>query len=275
MPRQLVGRHVTHDRIAVQRLCKTAGQRLPGGRAPFAMPRPFTGGAAVWPRPQRKAQAQRRIRRRKPVPVVAPAGFGAAGAFFAPGLRAPGAIPSPLTSGSGLAGSAGASGSALGAAAAGAAGAAFLAPGRRAPAAMPRPLTSGSGLAGSAGAGASAAWVRRARPSSRRDAWRPRRYRAPWPAVLLRRVLRRRVLRRRGPPTSWRQGASRRLRYPDRSPAWISVAVAACAAGSGLASGSALAGARRCRRRLDAGGALLGFLCGRALLGQCDRARVQ
>ena len=115
------------------------------------MPRPFTGGAAVSPLPSAEGAGAAPDSPSEAGWNCGAAGFGAAvGAFFAPGRRAPGAIPSPLTSGSGLAGSAGTSGSAWGAAAAGGAGAAFLAPGRRAPAAMPRPLTSGSGLTGSA-----------------------------------------------------------------------------------------------------------------------------
>ena len=142
------------------------------------MPRPFTGGAGVSPLPSLEGSGAA-----ADSPSVSGSGWGAvgfaagaAGAFLAPGRRAPGAMPRPLTSGSGLAGasaaaSAGASdfGSA-GAAAAVSAGvstfvsagaaAGFLAPGRLAPAAMPRPLTSGSGLAGacavSAGASAGA-----------------------------------------------------------------------------------------------------------------------
>src|SRR5262249_24732483 len=157
LPRHLVGSHVTHDRTNVQRFCKSAGYRLPGGRAPLAMPRPFTGGAGVAPLPSAEDSGAALDSPSDAGSGCGAAGFGAAGAFFAPGRRAPAAIASPFAPGSGLAGSAGASGSACGAAAAGAAGGDFLAPGRRAPAAMPRPLTSGSGLAGASAAGASAA----------------------------------------------------------------------------------------------------------------------
>ena len=142
-------------------------QRLPGGRAPFAIPRPFTGGSvfsgcfAVALAGSSGAAADS--------PSVSGSGCGAAGFaagwagdFLAPGRRAPGAMPRPLTGGSGrlsasgpvrrgLFGSAAVDAGSRMAVAAGA----FLAPGRLAPAAMPRPLTSGSALAGSAGAAAS------------------------------------------------------------------------------------------------------------------------
>ncbi len=80
-------------------------QRLPGGRAPFAMPRPFTGGC------RRLAVALAgRLRRSGGFAVglrfrLGRSGFrrrARRGAFLAPGLRAPGAMPRPLTSGSGL-----------------------------------------------------------------------------------------------------------------------------------------------------------------------------
>ena len=159
--RHVVGGHVTHGLIAVQRLCKNAGQRLPGGRAPLAMPRPFTGGAGFSPLSSAEGSGAGLDSPSDAGSGCGAAAFGscgAAAAFLAPGRRAPAAMPSPLTSGSGVAGWAGASGSGSGlaASASGAArlgAAAFLAPGRRAPAAIPRPLTSGSGLAGSAAAG--------------------------------------------------------------------------------------------------------------------------
>src|SRR5215208_5332645 len=134
---------------------KSAGYRLPGGRAPLAMPRPFTGGAGFSPLPSPEGSGTAPDSPSAVDSGCGAAGFGAAavGAFFAPGLRAPGAIPSPLTSGSAAveAGSvaveAGSVAVDAGSAGAGADGAAFLAPGRRAPAAMPRPLTSGLGFA--------------------------------------------------------------------------------------------------------------------------------
>src|SRR5262249_9862221 len=122
MPWHVVGSHVTHGRIVVQRFCENASQRLPGGRAPLAMPRPFTGGAGFSPLPSAEGSGAGVDSPSGAGSGCGAAGFGAAGAFLAPGRRAPGAMPSPLTSGSGLAGSAGASGSACGAAAAAAAG---------------------------------------------------------------------------------------------------------------------------------------------------------
>ena len=65
------------------------------------MPRPFTGGAQAYRRcPRRKAQAQLSDSPSAAGSGCGAAGFAAAGAFFAPGRRAPGAMPRPLTSGS-------------------------------------------------------------------------------------------------------------------------------------------------------------------------------
>ena len=131
-------------------------QRFPGGRAPFAIPSPFAGVQAFRRCPRWKAQAQARIRRRLPVPAAAQRVWRQAPQvlFFAPGLRAPAAIPRPLTSGSGLAADrVGGVVSAPGASSDQRSGlrdrgfglvrrscaGAFLAPGRLAPAAMPSP----------------------------------------------------------------------------------------------------------------------------------------
>ena len=130
------------------------------------MPSPFTGGCG-----RLTVALAGRLRRSGGFAVglrfrLGAAGFaaGAAGAFLAPGRRAPGAMPRPLTSGSGFAGASGggfsgclglrllqapqrrfprASRLGLGGAAAASWHRVVLAP-----AAMPRPLTSGSGLAG-------------------------------------------------------------------------------------------------------------------------------
>src|SRR5262245_23502177 len=128
------------------------------------MPRPFTGGAGVSPLPSLEGSGAG-----ADSPSVSGSGCGAAGlaagaagTFLAPGLRAPGAMPRPLTSGSAAAGAGSlavdsgstavdAGSPAVGSGAAGVAGA-FFAPGRRAPAAIPRPLTSGAGVAGAAAA---------------------------------------------------------------------------------------------------------------------------
>src|SRR6202044_1981851 len=92
-------------------------QRLPGGRAPRAMPRPLTGAAGgAWP----------------PSSPSLAAGVDW-GSSFASGWG----VASACGAGSGVAGAAGA--------------AVFLAPGRLAPAAIPRPLT---GAAGALAAGA-------------------------------------------------------------------------------------------------------------------------
>src|SRR6476469_9901103 len=100
------------------------------------MPRPFTGGAGVSPLPSADGSGAALDSPSEAGSGCGAAGFAAADAFFAPGRLAPGAMPSPLTSGSVLVGTSAAGASAV----AGAAGAAFLAPGRLAPAAMPSPL---------------------------------------------------------------------------------------------------------------------------------------
>src|SRR6478672_4115765 len=115
--RHVVGGHVIHVLIAVQRICKNAGQRLPGGRAPLAMPRPFTGGAGFSPLSSAEGSGAGLDSPSDSGSGCGTAAFGAcaaAAAFLAPGRLAPAAIPRPLTSGSGVAGWAGASGSGSG-----------------------------------------------------------------------------------------------------------------------------------------------------------------
>src|ERR1700730_16365387 len=73
--------------------------RLPGGRAPRAMPRPLTGGAGALPSPPPDDGGVSAVDS-----GCAAAGFGSAGAgsaggvdFFAPGRLAPAAMPRPFT----------------------------------------------------------------------------------------------------------------------------------------------------------------------------------
>src|SRR6478752_9473769 len=96
MKRHVVGGHVIHVLIAVQRICKNAGQRLPGGRAPLAMPRPFTGGAGFSPLSSAEGSGAAADSPSDAGSGCGAAGFGAAAAFFAPGRRAPAAMASPL-----------------------------------------------------------------------------------------------------------------------------------------------------------------------------------
>ncbi len=189
---------MSHRRPAIMQ-CECAPRSGPGCHDPSCTSRASAylcrGGAHPWrcPGPSPVARRRRRGPRRCPTRLVSGSGWlrfavgsasglrrsgsaagsgAAAGAFLAPGRRAPAAIPRPLTSGSGLAAGRGRSrrcrrlrcpprrwsGSTLGgwttvgspsfgAALAGA----FLAPGRLAPPAMPRPLTSGSAAAGCLG----------------------------------------------------------------------------------------------------------------------------
>src|SRR4051794_19989379 len=107
--------HINHGLIAVQQISKSAVQRLPGGRAPFAMPKPLTGSEGASPFPSEDGSGDALDSPADSGSGCGESGFGAGAAgaaVLAPGRRAPGAIPRPLTSGSGFAGSAGVSGSA-------------------------------------------------------------------------------------------------------------------------------------------------------------------
>src|SRR6202171_2142264 len=75
-------------------------QRFPGGRAPQAIPNPLTGGPAVSPMPSLAEGSGSASGSGFGCGAVA--GWAGVAVFFAPGRRAPAAMPRPFTGASGV-----------------------------------------------------------------------------------------------------------------------------------------------------------------------------